>query len=247
MADEAGGGRCEVVCFTSDTHGSFATLSPTRARTVLEAWIDRTEEIGATEGVEQVFVFENRGAEIGVTLPHPHGQIYGYPYVTPKTQTMLRRGPRAPGGHGPQPVPRRAGRRTPRGGPRRVRDRALHRLRPAAARWPVEVHLAPHRDVPDLPALTEAERADLVGAYLDLLGRLDRYYPDEHPLPYIAGWFQAPVREGRDEFRLHLQVFSVLRGPGKVKFLAGSESAMAAWINDTTPEKVAARLREVSR
>ncbi len=91
MADEAGGGRCEVVCFTSDTHGSFATLSPTRARTVLEAWIDRTEEIGATEGVEQVFVFENRGAEIGVTLPHPHGQIYGYPYVTPKTQTMLRR------------------------------------------------------------------------------------------------------------------------------------------------------------
>ena len=240
-------GRCEVVCFSSDTHGSFGTLGPHRARTVLEAWIDRTQALSATEGVEQVFVFENRGEEIGVTLPHPHGQIYGYPYLTPKTQTMLRRAREHREATGRNlfrdvlDAERRSGSRVV------LETEHFTAYVPAAARWPVEVHLAPHRDVPDLPSLDDDERADLVRAYLDLLGRLDRYYPDEHPLPYIAGWHQAPVREGREEFRLHLQVFSVLRGPSKVKFLAGSESAMAAWINDTTPEKVAARLREVAR
>ena len=240
-------GRCEVVCFTSDTHGSFAALDPRRARTVVEAWIDRTQALAATDGVEQVFVFENRGEEIGVTLPHPHGQIYGYPYLTPKTQAMLRRAREHRAATGRNlfrdvlDAERRSGARIV------LETEHWSAYVPAAARWPVEVHLAPHRDVPDLAALDDAERADLVTAYLDLLGRLDRYYPDEHPLPYIAGWHQAPVHEGRDEFRLHLQVFSVLRGPGKVKFLAGSESAMAAWVNDTTPEKVAARLREVAR
>ena len=240
-------GRCEVICFTSAPEGSFATLEPHRARTVVEAWVDRTQELAQVPGVEQVFAFENRGAEIGVTLPHPHGQIYAFPYLTPRTQTMLAR----------------AGEHRAATGRNLFRDVLDAELRsgarvvletehwvahvPAAARWPVEVHLAPRRDVPDLPALDDAERADLVTAYLDLLGRLDRYYPDDHPLPYIAGWFQAPVRTGREEFRLHLQVFSVLRGPGKVKFLAGVESAQAAWINDTTPEKVAARLREVGQ
>jgi UDPglucose--hexose-1-phosphate uridylyltransferase len=64
-------------------------------------------------------------------------------------------------------------------------------------------------------------------------------------LPYIAAWHQAPVREGRDDLRLHLQLFSVLRAPGKLKYLAGSESGMGAWISDTTPERIADRLRDV--
>ena len=83
-------GRCEVVCFTSDHQTSFGQLSRQKVRTVVEAWVDRTEALNRTPGVEQVFCFENRGEEIGVTLHHPHGQIYGYPFVTPKTETMLR-------------------------------------------------------------------------------------------------------------------------------------------------------------
>jgi UDPglucose--hexose-1-phosphate uridylyltransferase len=120
---------------------------------------------------------------------------------------------------------------------------------PYAARWPVEVHLVPHRDVPDLVALDDEERGELAAVYLDLLRRLDRYFVARDgapiPLPYIAGWHQAPVHEGRDVSRLHLQVMSVMRAPGKLKYLAGSESGVGAWINDVAPEAVAARLREV--
>jgi UDPglucose--hexose-1-phosphate uridylyltransferase len=64
-------------------------------------------------------------------------------------------------------------------------------------------------------------------------------------LPYIAAWHQAPVRQFRDDLHLHLEFFSVLRAPNKLKYLAGSESGMAAWISDTTPEQIADRLREV--
>ncbi|WP_447005532.1 galactose-1-phosphate uridylyltransferase [Saccharothrix isguenensis] len=241
VARAAGRGRCEVVCFTSDHNKSFGALPPSRVRTVVDAWADRTEALNATPGVEQVFPFENRGEEIGVTLHHPHGQIYGYPFVTPKTERMLAAAADYQASHG-RPLmgdilaaERAAG--------TRVVAESEHwtAFVPAAARWPVEVHVVPHRQVPDLPALADAERDDFAGFYLTVLHRLDALY--QRPLPYIAAWHQAPVRVGRDLSWLHLQVFSVLRAPDKLKYLAGSESGMGVWINDATPEQIAERLR----
>jgi UDPglucose--hexose-1-phosphate uridylyltransferase len=84
-------GRCEVICFSSAREGAFGSVSRSRARTVIEAWADRTEALSALPGIGQVYIFENRGAEIGVTLQHPHGQIYGYPYVPPRTRQLLAR------------------------------------------------------------------------------------------------------------------------------------------------------------
>ena len=245
-------GRCEVICFSPDSTASLAGVGPRRMRTVIEAWADRTRELGALDGVEQVFCFENRGKEIGVTLHHPHGQIYAYPYLTPRTATMLRqaRAHRERTGRNLLADVLRAELRSGR----RVVLTSEHWVAyvPAAARWPVELHLAPRRDVPDLPALTDAEREDLAHVYLRLLQAGDRFFVAGEgedarsiPLPYIAAWHQAPVREGREDLRLHLQLFSVLRAPGRLKYLAGSESGMGAWISDTTPERIADRLREV--
>jgi UDPglucose--hexose-1-phosphate uridylyltransferase len=243
-------GRCEVVCFTSDHNATFADLDPGRVRTVIEAWADRTTDLNRMQEVAQVFPFENRGKEIGVTLQHPHGQIYGYPLVTPRTGTMLARAAEHRERTGGSLL--RDILEAERADGQRIVFEGLHWTAyvPYAARWPVEVHLAPNRDVPDLPALDDEERDELSHVYLDLLQRLDRYYlaADGGPvrLPYIAGWHQAPAREGRDLARLHLQVTSVLRAPGKLKYLAGSESGMGAWVNDTTPERIAARLRAVA-
>jgi UDPglucose--hexose-1-phosphate uridylyltransferase len=114
---------------------------------------------------------------------------------------------------------------------------------PAAARWPVEVHLYPHRQVPDIPALTEDERDDFVHLYLNVLGRLDALY--DRPLPYVAAWHQAPAGPGREHGYLHLQVTSIQRSADKLKYLAGSEAAMGAFITDVLPEEVAQRLRDV--
>ena len=83
-------GRCEVVCFSPEHTGSLGGLPLSRMRTVVEAWADRTAALSALPGVEQVFPFENRGEAIGVTLHHPHGQIYAYPYITPRTAQLVR-------------------------------------------------------------------------------------------------------------------------------------------------------------
>ncbi|MEV5145983.1 galactose-1-phosphate uridylyltransferase [Streptomyces sp. NPDC052727] len=247
-------GRCEVVCFTSDHDASFADLSVEQARLVLDAWTDRTSELSHLPSVEQVFCFENRGAEIGVTLGHPHGQIYAYPFTTPRTALMLRS---------------LAAHKEATGGENlfdAVLERELAGERvvlegehwaafvPYAAHWPYEVHLYPKRRVPDLLALDEAARTEFPQVYLELLRRFDRIFGEgEPPTPYIAGWHQAPFGaleefDGvtRDDFALHLELFTIRRTSGKLKFLAGSESGMSVFINDVPPERAAERLREVA-
>ncbi|WP_307805022.1 galactose-1-phosphate uridylyltransferase [Microbacterium sp. BLY] len=230
-------GRCEVVCFSPEHTGSFGTQTVTRARTVIEAWADRTAALSALPGIQQVFPFENRGEAIGVTLPHPHGQIYAYPYVTPRTSRVLDAVDRtAPDLFARILEEEQAS--------ERVVFRGEHwtAFVPFAARWPLEVHLMPHRHVPDLAATSAEERDELAPLYLRLLRGVDALYAD--PTPYIAAWHQAPVHVGRDSVRLHLQLTSPRRAADKLKFLAGSESAMWAWAAEVAPEQGAARLRE---
>jgi UDPglucose--hexose-1-phosphate uridylyltransferase len=243
MASAAAVGRCEVICFSPRHDTSFADLSVRQAATVLAVWIDRSAVLSQLPGVAQVYCFENRGAEIGVTLSHPHGQIYAYPVVTPRTSQMLA----ACADY------------------RRVTGRALFddvlaaelgaRSRivlagsywtafvPYAARWPYEVHIFPRERVPDLPALSAAARAEFGELYLDLLRRFDRLF--DAPAPYISAWHQAPVHEHDGDFALHLELFTVRRAPGKLKYLAGTESGMGAFATDVAPEAAAERLRQL--
>ncbi|MGA4841415.1 galactose-1-phosphate uridylyltransferase [Streptomyces sp. G45] len=246
-------GRCEVVCFTPDHTASFADLTEAQAALVLDAWTDRTAELSHLPSVAQVFCFENRGAEIGVTLGHPHGQIYAYPFVTPRTALMLRSlaAHRAATGRNLFDDVLTA----ERAAERVVLD-AEHWVAfvPYAAHWPYEVHLHPKRRVPDLLALDGPARAEFPRVYLELLKRFDRIFGEgEPPVPYIAAWHQAPFGEpdaydgiGRQDFALHLELFTIRRTSGKLKFLAGSESGMSVFINDVPPEAAAERLREVA-
>nr|WP_204976736.1 galactose-1-phosphate uridylyltransferase [Microbacterium esteraromaticum] len=230
-------GRCEVVCFSPDHEGSFGTQTVTRARTVIEAWADRTAALSALPGIQQVFPFENRGEAIGVTLPHPHGQIYSYPYVTPRTQRLLDSIHRS----APDLMQRVLD-------SERDSDRVVLQgehwtaFVPFAARWPLEVQLMPHRHVPDFAALTDAERDELAPLYLRLLRGVDALYST--PTAYIAAWHQAPVHTGRDTVRMRLELTSPRRAEDKLKFLAGSEAAMGGWTAEILPEVAAERLRD---
>lgn len=240
---QPGNGRCEVVCFTSDHHATMSSLSERRVRTVVDVWTDRTRALAEHPGVEQVFCFENRGVEIGVTLDHPHGQIYGYPFITPVTAHMLDSVAAHRKAHGGNLFGDLLA--VEMDGPRVIAaNEHWTAFVPFAARWPIEVHLYPRRQVPDLPALTDDERDALVPLYREALMRMEALF--DEPLPLITGWHQAPVRAGRDDWWAHLRLTSIRRAPGKIKYLAGSESGMGAFINDTAPEQVAARLRASS-
>ncbi|MEC5192207.1 MULTISPECIES: galactose-1-phosphate uridylyltransferase [unclassified Arthrobacter] len=230
-------GRCEVVCFSPEHTGSLAGVSTSRMRTVVEAWADRTAALSAMPGVQQVFPFENRGEEIGVTLHHPHGQIYAYPFITPRTQQLIRSVERYGSSLFEDVLDFE-----------RTSERVvLHgehwtAFVPFAARWPLELHVLPHRQIPDLAATRREERDEFALLYGRLLRGVDALYST--PTPYISAWHQAPVRAHRDDIRLMLQLTSPRREENKLKYLAGSEAAMGAFIADIAPETAAARLRE---
>ncbi|MHB1166089.1 MAG: galactose-1-phosphate uridylyltransferase [Candidatus Nanopelagicales bacterium] len=237
-----GFGRCEVVCFTS-AHGSpLAKVSAGRIALVLEAWIDRDRELSSITGVEYVFIFENRGIEIGVTLSHPHGQIYAYPFVPPRDQKIRSSA---------QEHRERTGRnlfddvidQERRDGERMVyTGEHWSAFVPRAARWPFEVQMFTKRAISRLPELDADERREFATMYLCILQALDAVLGVE--MPYIAAWHQAPVHAEDDDSRLFLEVFSLRRAAGKLKFLAGSESAAGVWINDIRPEDAASMLRD---
>ncbi|MFQ6394333.1 galactose-1-phosphate uridylyltransferase [Nocardia sp. KC 131] len=241
-----GFGRCEVVCFTSTHDSSFARLDQRRARLVVDVWAHRTAELAALDDIGQVFCFENHGEEIGVTLSHPHGQIYAYPFVTPRVAAISANVAKHRKAHGSNlfgdllAAERSAGIRVV------AANEEWTAFVPPFARWPYEVALYPHRRVADIPELDDAQRDAFAQLYLDLLRRFAHRF--DTPMPYIAAWNQAPTPKSgvpRDDWWLHLQLFSIRRAAGKLKYLAGSESGMQVFISDTTPETVAAELREV--
>ncbi|AKE39276.1 Galactose-1-phosphate uridylyltransferase [Corynebacterium camporealensis] len=232
--------RCEVLCFTSDPQASFKDLPVSRIRTVIDAWAHRTAELSELPGVKQVFPFENRGEEIGVTLQHPHGQIYSYPFYSPRLAAILHSSQAYDGDLFQAILDREVA------ADERIIARTAHftAFVPAAAKWPLEAMVMPNAHAPNFAALNDDQRNDLANLLKQLYAAVDRFFDGVDKTPYIAGWTQAPVDHPED-VRMHLQLFSLMRSPNRMKFLAGSESSQAVWINDTTPERIAARFREV--
>jgi UDPglucose--hexose-1-phosphate uridylyltransferase len=235
-----GAGGCEVICFTAEHDTPVAALPVSQLELVVQAWLDRSQALARQPGVRQVFCFENSGTDIGVTLDHPHGQIYAYPFVTPRTARMLASVAEYRSHTGRNLFDDRLADEQDDGGRIVLRTESWTAFVPHAARWPYEVHAYPNRRVPDLTALDERALAELPFVYLDLLGRFRRLF--DQPAPYIAAWHQAPVT-ALDDFALHLEVFTVRRSSDKLKYLAGSESGMDAFANDIRPESAAETLR----
>ena len=236
-------GKCEVICFTDNHGGSFAELSAQRVRVLLEAWSDRVRELSQEPYIHHIAPFENRGEEVGVTLFHPHGQIYAYSYLPPRVQKMLAVAKLHRENTGRVLFDDVVARELKDG--ERIVAQNAHWVAfvPYAARYPFEIHVAPKQPVADLAGLSPEQSDAFPEIALEVMRRLDGVFGIA--MAYIATWHQAPVREGRDLLRLHWQITSVRRAPGKLKYLAGSESAMGAFIMDLKPEQSAGQLRDV--
>lgn len=231
----ASAGVCEVVVYSDEHQGAFATLDADRLEALLEVWTDRYRRLAARKDVAYVFIFENRGPQVGVTLLHPHGQIYGYPFIPPVAAAEEA-------GRGPCPVCQvladelRQERRLLAG------EAGLATYVPASARWPYEVHVAvrPHRGA--LPDLDGATRRRFGQALQRVARAYDRLFGEA--MPYMLVLHQRPT-DGRPHPRAHLhaEFYPLLRDRGKLKYLAGSESGAGVFINDTLPEESATRLR----
>lgn len=234
-------GACEVVVYTPRHEGTLADASLGRLRRLVAVWADRTTALAHRSGIDYVYVFENKGEVIGVTLAHPHGQIYAYPFIPPVID---------------REVAQAAKHRSETGGC--LWCDVLHEERedgrrvvfeagswtatvPFFARWPYEAHLVPSRHVGFLSELTAGERDGLAVTLKAVLAKYDALFG--FSLPYIMAVHQAPVRTDASAYHLHVEFYPPNRTASKLKYLAGSEAGAGAFINDTLPEETAAELR----
>ncbi len=234
-------GRCEVVVYTPVHEGSLATLTPQQVARVVSVWRDRTTALW-DDGHAYVMAFENRGAEIGATLSHPHGQIYAVGFVPPFVQDKVE----AARDHR-----QRTGTcvgcalvRQDEGSDRSLSDNASFTVAvPFAPRWPFEVHVRARRHgCARLADLIDAEALDLAKALREVVNRFDGLFGIE--LPYMMVVQEAPT--GCDDWHLHVEFLPVHRSQDRLKVRASVETALGVFINDTVPERSAERLAGVA-
>jgi UDPglucose--hexose-1-phosphate uridylyltransferase len=237
-------GRCEVVVFTQDREASLGALPLDHIELLMQVWGDRTRRLGAEPQIQYVLPFENRGAEVGVTLHHPHGQIYAYPVVPPVPARMQQVAAEHHAQHGGGllethiAAERRDGQRMLYEGPHAVA------FVPVCARYPYEVWVAPIRAVEGFAQLEDAVRADLARALKTVLLKYDGLW--QRSFPYLMAWYQAPTDgQAHPESHLHAQLWPPYRTRDRLKYLAGTELAAGFFAMDALPEEKARELQQV--
>jgi UDPglucose--hexose-1-phosphate uridylyltransferase len=238
-------GHCEVVVFTQDPQAALGGLPLSNIELLLQVWGDRTTRIGANAGIEYVLPFENRGAEVGVTLHHPHGQIYAYPFVPPVPARMLGQELAYFEQHGSSLLCDMA-RDEAAGGQRVLYDGPFAiAFVPACARYPFEVWLMPKQPAKDFAALTAPQRADLARGLKIVLLKYEGLW--QRPFPYLMCWYQAPTDgQAHPETQLHAQFLPPYRTRDRLKYLAGTELGAGMFAMDVLPENTAAELQKVA-
>jgi UDPglucose--hexose-1-phosphate uridylyltransferase len=238
-------GHCEVVVFTQDPSASLAALPLARIELLLQVWADRTERIGARPPIRYVLPFENRGAEVGVTLHHPHGQIYAYPFVPPVPERMLAQELAHFDQHGSSLLCDLA--RDEAAGAQRVLYEGEFAIAfvPPCARYPYEVWLMPSTPVKDFAALTLPQREDLARGLKTVLLKYEGLW--NRPFPYLMNWYQAPTDGApHPETQLHAEFLPPYRTRDRLKYLAGTELGAGMFAMDVLPETTAYELQQVA-
>lgn len=232
-------GAAEVVVYTDSHEGSLATLPPQQAEDLMWVWRHRYGELGARDDVRYVLVFENRGVEVGVTLHHPHGQIYAYPFLPPVPEWELAADARL-GGCAPCALLKdelEDGRRLV------YESDEIAAYVPYAARWAYEVHVVLRSHRASLLDCQAGELRSLATGLQALVRGYDALF--EAPFPYVMVVHQAPTAaDHATGGHVHVEFYPPLRAAGKLKYLAGSEQGAGTFIADTVPEESAAALRE---
>jgi UDPglucose--hexose-1-phosphate uridylyltransferase len=240
-------GACEVVCFTPNHESTLAAQSVDRIYHLIQVWTDRFADLGSRPEVDYVFIFENKGREIGVTLNHPHGQIYAYPFIPPKVETELANARKHYDETGNNLFLDIVASEKADGRRMVVENDTFAAYVPFFARYPYEVHITAKE--PGKLCLTDFSRDEqhqLAVVLKQILVAYDKLWGIS--MPYILVMHQRPTKAGEDYSMItqfHIEFYPPLRTKDKLKFLAGSEAGAGAYINDTLAEEKAEELRKV--
>ncbi len=237
-------GICEVVVFTSKHSTTLAEQPLDEVYKLIKVWKDRYEELGKRDYIKYVFIFENKGEENGVTLNHPHGQIYAFPYIPPKIERELAAARKYKAKNKKclfcdiLKEEKKEKKRIV------CENRNFFAFIPFYARYPYEVHIMTKKHRTSLAEFSEKELQDFAALLKTVLSKYDRLF--SLSFPYIMVMHQAPT-DGKNYgyYHWHMEFYPPLRTAKKLKYLAGCEAGAGSFINDTLAEEKAAELRKL--
>ena len=241
-----GTGVCEVVVFTKDATASLGSLALDHIKLIVDVWAERYLELGKLEHIKYVMPFENRGVEMGVTLYHPHGQLYAYDHVPPIPARELEHQKAYFDTHGTGLLEDHIQKELAEDSRVIVKTDSVVAFCPAFARYPFEVWIAPIRAAGSIADLTELERLDFAVVLKTVLLKFDHLFKKRPVFPYLMVMHQAPTDGSpHPEAHLHLEFYPPYRSEDKLKYLAGTELGAGLVAMDTVPEAKAAELKAV--
>ncbi|RJS75671.1 galactose-1-phosphate uridylyltransferase [Candidatus Bathyarchaeota archaeon] len=236
-------GVCEVIVYTPQHNASLADLSVENIKAVIDLWTSRFEELGSLDYVKYVFIFENKGRIIGVTLDHPHGQLYAFPFIP----TLIRRELASS-----KQYWRRTGtclfctiiQKEQKDEVRVVcENEDFICFLPFFAHWPYGVHIYPKRHREALTDLTETEKVSFAAILKKVLLKFDNLF--NMSFPYMMVLHQRPT-DGKPYpyYHFHVEFYPPYREKNKIKYFASVETGSGTVTFDYTPEMKAKELRE---
>lgn len=237
-------GVCEVVVYSPDHSTSLAREPVEHILKLVRVWRHRFGELDALDFIKYVFIFENKGEVVGVTLHHPHGQIYAYPFVPPIISRELEQSRKHFDATGRCLLCDIREEETRFGGRVVTENESFVAYVPFFARYPFETHVVAKRHLQAFTDMSGVEEADLAVLLKQLLSAFDRIF--DMPFPYVMAIHQRPSDgSSYEHYHFHIEFYPPMRTVSKLKYLAGSEIGAGMFINDTLPEVKAQELRKL--
>lgn len=236
-------GKCEVILYSPDHSVTVPELPVTHLRKLVDLWCERFQALSGDERIKYIFIFENRGEPVGVTMPHPHGQIYGYPYIPKKLLLEFEAADehlKAGNGCLVCEIMKEEIRQKSRV---IFENEDFITVLPFFTDYPYGMFIYAKRHVPSITGFCDSERNSLAGIIRHTSGTLDTLF--DYRFPYMMCMHQAPVNSGDYSMHahFHIEFYPPMRSREKQKFNASSETGAWAPCNPTSPEEKAGELR----
>ena len=240
-------GKCEVILYSPEHTVTLPELSYDHMEKLVELWTQRFVELSKDENIKYVFIFENRGEVIGVTMPHPHGQIYGYPFIPKKIELELEASREHFEKHH-ECLMCRFLKEEQKFGKRVIFENEDFSVAlPFFVEYPYGVYIISKSHKQNLAQMNAREKQNLAKTVRDTVGMLDSLF--DMPFPYMMCMHQNPVNSENTEdyYHFHIEFFPPMRSKEKQKFNASSETGVWAHCNPTAPEEKAEELKAAYR
>lgn len=240
-------GKCEVILYSPEHTVTLPELSVPHIRELVDLWTERFTDISKDEKIKYVFIFENRGEAVGVTMPHPHGQIYGYSVIPKKIELEMDSFKEHKAETGRCLMCDMMGDEIKAGSRVICENDSFIVFLPFFSEYPYGVYIVSKRHIKNFTEMTDAEKTDLAAILKETAGTLDSLFG--FVFPYMMCMYQNPVNTGEDTsyHHFHIAFYPPMRSADKIKFCASSETGAWAHCNPTAPEEKAEELREAHK